>query len=196
MAWHRKLWTLAGLATGAAVGFWLWRRGEERTLEPELWTPRDDAVGRLRDAFDADAGLARRGLDIDAVSEGVIEITGMVADRDERERAVALAHNDPDVHTVVNRLVVAREESRLAETRARNQERGGLHHTGMGVGMGRSRQSPDTDPDRPSDRQKRVDRELDVDNVVEDIEAEPPVSETEDTGDDAGREPDEETPER
>ena len=51
----------------------------------------------------------------------------------------------------------------------------------MGVGMGTRRQSPSTDPDRPSDKQKILDRELDVGNIQDAPEGGPdPVS-----GDDA-----------
>jgi hypothetical protein len=79
-----------------------------------------------------------------------------------------MAHNVAGIHTVVNRIVLEADEARLEEHRSRGT--GGppsRQHYGMGVGMGTRRQSPATDPDRPSDRQELVDRELDVDRMEE-----------------------------
>ena len=162
----RRLWALVGLAAGAAVGIWLWTR--RRGGEPTAVGGETDAALRVARAYDNDIELAARGLGVTRISEGVIEVTGVVADRDQRQRAVAMAHNTPGVHTVVNRLVLEDEERRVAESRARNRDRP-IRHTGMGVGMGTRRQSPDTDPDRPSDRQKLVDRELDVPKLEQDL---------------------------
>jgi hypothetical protein len=47
----------------------------------------------------------------------------------------------------------------------------------MGAGMGTRRQSPSTDPDRPSDKQKMIERELEVANVEDTPEGGPnPIS--------------------
>ncbi|MFW5947300.1 MAG: BON domain-containing protein [Gemmatimonadota bacterium] len=165
---RKSLWTAAGLAVGAAAGVWLWRQG--RGTEPGAREP-GDVVDRILTAFASDSALAGRPLEVRQVSRGVVELDGVAPDAAARERAVAIAHNARGVHTVVNRLALAGEEARLAENRARNAERGpSLQHDGMGVGMGSRRQSPDTDPDRPSDRQARVDRELDVPRVARDAE--------------------------
>lgn len=165
---NRIALALLGLVVGAATGLWLWRRDTARTEVLE-WTEEGDAAARISGALARDAELAERGLEVAAISDGVVELGGVVADREQRERAVAVAHNTPGVHTVVNRLVLESEEARLDENRSRREARGPrLHHSGMGVGMGTRRQSPDTDPDRPSDRQKLVDRELDVDRVEPD----------------------------
>ena len=60
MAMHKKLWTLLGLAAGAAVGFWLWREGEDRSSRSEFGTPADDPAGRPREAASDDGGPADR----------------------------------------------------------------------------------------------------------------------------------------
>ena len=162
------VWKLLGLAAGIGVGLWLWRRGEVEEVVVGDWAHPADAAERIQRAFDGDPELGSR-LRVDAISDGVVEILGSVAGRDQRDRAVAMAHNTAGVHTVVNRIVLEPEEARLEENRARNQEGSpSRQHYGMGVGMGTRRQSPDTDPDRPSDRQKLVERELDVDHVVRD----------------------------
>ena len=169
----RRLWMVVGLTAGVAAGIWLWRRGVGRHGEPEAVGGESDAGLQVARSFDNDLELAARGLGVTQISEGVIEITGVVADREQRQRAVAMAHNTPGVHTVVNRLVLEDEERRVEESRARHRDTP-IQHTGMGVGMGTRRQSPDTDPDRPSDRQKLVDRELDVSKLEPDIGPEDP----------------------
>ena len=174
---NRKLWTLLGLTAGAAVGVWLWARGEERSREaaaPRERVPLEgDAEARLARAIANDLELAGYGLEVRGISEGVLELTGELAESEQRERVVAMAHAIDGVHTVVNRIVLHDEEARAEAARTR-EGTGGLHHTGMGVGMGTRRQSPDTDPDRPSDRQKLVDRELTVDRMEGDTVAQEP----------------------
>lgn len=180
---NRKLWTLLGLTAGAAVGAWLWRRGTERTAPAEVATEpvqEGTAADRLTRALAEDLELGEYDLSVDAISDGVVELTGAVDAAAQRERAVAMAHAIGDVHTVVNRLVLRDEEARFEANRTRREEKGGMQHSGMGVGMGTRRQSPDTDPDRPSDRQKLVDRELEPENM----EAVP--------ADETGTDPDEE----
>ena len=174
---NRTIWTVVALTAGAAAGFWLWRRGTERAgagagVDPE---PRAEAdiAARVEHALRDDIALASRDVRVKRVSDGVVELTGRVADGDQSERAVATAQAVDDVHTVVNRLTVAGEEARREAARKKHADTP-IRHTGMGVGMGTRRQSPETDPDRPSDRQKLVDRELDVDRMErQDGEPEP-----------------------
>lgn len=163
----RHLFRLAGLVAGVGVGLWLWRRGVRTGARPREWTGPGDAAHRIQHALDTDPELQGR-LRVHGISEGVVELTGRAPRREQRDRAVAMAHNVAGVHTVVNRVVLEAEQARLAGNRARRS--GGpsnRQHYGMGVGMGTRRQSPETDPDRPSDRQELVDRELDVDRVQE-----------------------------
>lgn len=173
MGWNRDrtLWTLAAL-TGVAAGAWLWRSaiGRRPTRESPTAAVEGNSALRVARALDDDIELAAFDLVVNRISDGVIELIGAVGDTEQRQRAIALAHAVDGVHTVVNRLVLEGEEARLRANRTRNADRR-LQHTGMGVGMGTRRQSPDTDPDRPSDRQRRVERALEVGNM----EATPPA---------------------
>jgi hypothetical protein len=181
---RQTLWTALGVSAGVMAGVWLWRRQQRGAYEREPgqdWAPPADAGGRVAAALRADAELASHAIEVQAISDGVVELGGRVATRDDAGRAVRIAQETDGVFTVVNRLAVASEEEQREETLRRREdgapelhERG---HTGMGVGMGTRRQSPDTDPDRPSDRQKILDRQLDVGNVEDAPESGPnPVS--------------------
>ncbi len=107
----RRLWKLIGLTAGMATGIWLWRRGMERAWELAEAEPlipvEGDAAESLARALASDLELAGFDLQVHAVSEGVIEITGAVAEPVQRARVVAMAHNTPGVDTVVNRIVVS-----------------------------------------------------------------------------------------
>jgi hypothetical protein len=160
----------AGVATGFVAGLWLWRR---RTVtEPfsaPSWTSPRGSAQDVAAELARDAKLGRRRIEVDAVAEGVVELTGSVRDRVEAERAVGIAQGTTGVYTVVNRLRVEAEESHRESTRRRwadgAPELRERKVYGMGVGMGAGRHAPETDPDRPSDKQKMVERELDVDRV-------------------------------
>lgn len=125
------------------------RVGVERT---EL-TSLEDAV---LDAFLADEVLSERGIDVGAISRGIIELSGTVWTDQESDHAVSVAQGVPGVETVVNRLDV--------ESQARRSGRGGVEErdddlphgsgsewTGLRSGMGRRRQGRDTDPPRSDD---------------------------------------------
>ncbi len=173
---RQALLTLVGVSAGlaTATGLWLWRRGQAQQRAtvapgPSGWSRQRGVGAEVADALRRDRSLRARAIEVDSISDGVVELTGEVDTRDEARRAVALAQGASGVYTVVNRLTLAEEESHLDETRRRRQngdpslaER---HHYGMGVGMGTRRQSPSTDPDRPSDKQEILDRELDVGSV-------------------------------
>lgn len=162
--------TLFGLSAGVAGGLWLWRRQSTELTEPSRrgLLPRGSAQAVAEELM-ADSTLTRRAIEVDTIAEGVVELTGTVRDRSEMERAVGVAQRTTGVYTVVNRLIVDEEESHRKETRRRWTEGAPdlreRHHYGMGVGMGTRRQSPATDPDRPSDKQSMLERELDVRRV-------------------------------
>lgn len=171
----------AGVATGVAAGVWLWRR----RVGPRVGVARDWSAPRgsaqdVSDTIREDPKLSRRRIEVDAIAEGVVELSGSVRDRGEAERAVGLAQGTTGVYTVVNRLRVEAEESRREETRRRWKdgapELRERHHHGMGVGMGTPRHAPRTDPDRPNDKQRILERELDVAKVEDDGPESPPNS--------------------
>lgn len=184
---RQALWTALGVSAGVATGVWLWRRGQEPAEKapvrgaPEGWARPEGSGAAVAEALQRDRTLRNRSIEVESISEGVIELAGHVAAREEAHRAVEIAQGTSGVYTVVNRLTLDDEESHRAETRQRRaegapelQER---QHYGMGVGMGTRRQSPDTDPDRPSDKQKILERELDVANVEDTPEGGPaPIS--------------------
>lgn len=170
---RQALWTALGVSAGVATGLWLWRRQGEQEVPhlsaPNGWTRPRGSVAEVAEALQADRTLGQRGVEVDSIAEGVIELNGAVGTQAEARRAVEIAQRTRGVHTVVNRLTLEDEEEHRLETQRRREEGAPelqeRQHYGMGVGMGTRRQSPDTDPDRPSDKQKILERELDVANV-------------------------------
>ncbi|CAN5846352.1 hypothetical protein BH23GEM6_BH23GEM6_15100 [soil metagenome] len=134
------------------------RMAGDQTLLTEL----EDAV---LDSFFADAMLSERGIDVGAISHGIIELSGSVWSDDEADRAVRLANAIPGVRTVVNRLSIEQEaQARESRLRAVREEGGNVTSIQREVartgGMGTRRQSRLTDPDRPDDSQHREHRSL------------------------------------
>lgn len=108
------------------------------------------------DAFLADELLAERGIDVGAISPGIIELSGSVWTEEEAHRAVRIANAVAGVDTVVNRMEVEDEIRHLSQARRRLEEDvsglSALHHThGRTGGMGSRRQGHQTDPDRTDD---------------------------------------------
>lgn len=140
------------------------RGAEQRTIGAinELVELEESVVEALR----VDAVTGSCAIDVAAVGPGIIELSGVVPTEEAAQRAARLMHAVPGVRTVINRLEEGSVEERLAQNRAR-RERGEpetleRHWTGLGVGTGRRRQSPSTDPDRPNDRIRDQTRALDV----------------------------------
>lgn len=158
--------TVVGLA-GTAAALWFARRRDGQT-HPHL--ERSSLEREVRAALREDEKLSRRGVLVTELGAGVVELAGMVDSSEEMAAAVAAAQRVHGVGTVVNRLAVRDEESRLAGTRERfangDASLNETHWTGLGVGMGRRRQSPATDPDRPDDHARIKDRELEVNRVA------------------------------
>ena len=158
--------TVVGVA-GTAAALWYARRRDGRA-HPDL--ERSDLEREVRAALREDEHLSRRGVLVTEIGSGVVELAGMVESGDEMTRAVAATQRVHGVTTVVNRLAVREEESRLAGTRERFQSGDSAltetHWNGLGIGMGRRRQSPATDPDRRDDHARMKDRELQVSRVA------------------------------
>lgn len=139
------------------------RRGAGRAGEPER-------PGRLQrapqvqdelllledavlDAFLDDGVLAERGIDVGAISEGIVELSGSVYTRAEAIHAVAVAQGVPGVATVVNRMDIDDERERLHprfDDSSEGRDMSG-EWTGHQSGMGSRRQGESTDPARRDD---------------------------------------------
>jgi hypothetical protein len=110
----------------------------------------EDAV---LDAFLDDGVLAERGIDVGAISEGIVELSGSVYTRAEAMHAVAVAQGVQGVATVVNRMDIDDERARLHprfDDTDEGREMSG-EWTGHQSGMGSRRQGEDTDPARRDD---------------------------------------------
>ena len=92
----------AAIATGLFVS----RRG--RHLMREAWEGkrRTRIEDRVLDTLWGDSTLSRRDIDVDEVSDGVIELTGEVRSEDERNRAFDLAAGVKGVTEVVDNLEI------------------------------------------------------------------------------------------
>jgi len=117
---------------------------------------------RVLEAFRNDPILSERAVDIGAVEEGIIELTGVVNSDDESHQAVVVARGVPGVDTVVNRLTIGAEED-LFEDAAHHYEDGDppfteRHWEGQQVGTGRRRQG----------NSEEIDRHADPRNILED----------------------------
>lgn len=118
----------------------------------------EDAV---LDAFLADDLLRSRGIDVGALSRGIVELSGSVNTHEEADRAVRVAQRVRGVETVVNRMDVEEEMSRINprdEAEADAEE--ATEWTGRNVGMGRRRQGRQTDPARSDDSRHFRDRAI------------------------------------
>jgi len=110
---------------------------------------------RVLEAFRNDPILSERAIDIGAIDDGIVELTGWVNADDEAQQAVVVARGVPGVETVVNRLSVRAEEDLFDELADRYDE-GDPSLTegqweGQNVGTGRRRQGTSADFDRHED---------------------------------------------
>jgi hypothetical protein len=125
---------------------------------------------RVLEAFRNDPILSERAIDIGAVEDGIIELTGWVNSDDESHQAVVIARGVPGVDTVVNRLAIRSDED-LFDDAAHKYEDGDAqfterHWEGQQVGTGRRRQGNSTEIDRHADpRNKLEDRSLSEDSA-------------------------------
>lgn len=136
---------------------------------------------RVLEAFRNDPILSERAIDIGAIDEGIVELTGWVNADDEAQQAVVVARGVPGVDTVVNRLSVRAEEELFDELADRYDD-GDPSLTegqweGQSVGTGRRRQGTSAEVDRHEDprpelEEKNLDKVyLDADEAA-DVKAE------------------------
>ena len=130
---------------------------------------------RVLEAFRNDPILSERAIDIGAIDEGIVELTGWVNADDEAQQAVVVARGVPGVETVVNRLSVRAEEDLFDELADRYEDGDPSltegHWEGQSVGTGRRRQGSSAEIDRHED--PRVDlEEKNLDKIYLDADEE------------------------
>jgi hypothetical protein len=123
--------------------------------EDEFASADPELEDRVLDVFVNDPVLAECPVDIGAIHQGTIELTGGVQTREEYEHATTLARGVPGVETVVNRLDILEEEGVEADSAAhydaddpRYAESGWEGET---IGTGRRRQGTSDDVGRHED---------------------------------------------
>ena len=145
-------------------------------FDEDIDTPKGSLNGseeleeRVLEAFRNDPTLSERAIDIGAVEDGIIELTGWVNSEDESHQAVVIARGVPGVETVVNRLTIRTDED-LFDDAAHRYEDGDpafteRHWEGQQLGTGRRRQGTSEEIDRHADpKNKLEDRSLKEDSA-------------------------------
>ena len=139
--------------------------GEEDELDETIET-------RVLEAFRNDPILSERAVDIGAIGDETIELSGWVTTEDEAEHAVTVAGGVPGVETVVNRLSVGEEEEMLDDNADRVAEGDpaltSARWEGQRVGTGRRRQGTSKEADRHADPKPELEeRWLDENRALE-----------------------------
>jgi hypothetical protein len=107
----------------------------------------EELEGRVLETYHNDPILSGCAIDIGAIDEGVVELTGWVRSTDEVEHAVIVAKGTPGVLTVVNRLLVREEDDDVSS----NERWAGVDEPYRGDGiMGRGPSSAgESEPGHP-----------------------------------------------
>ena len=133
---------------------------EDEDDEGAELSPLEELEERVLDAYHNDPILSERAIDIGAIDEGIIELTGWVYAASEAEHAVTVARGTPGVDTVLNRLTVRAEEDQLEDASERyeaGEDRfAESHWEGQGVGMGRERQGNSGEAGRNADPKPKL----------------------------------------
>ncbi len=133
--------------------------------DEELMSATDELEERVLEAFRNDPILSERAIDIGAIDDGIVELTGWVNAEDETHHALTVTRGVPGVETVVSRLSVRADEE-LYDDLAERYEAGDpslteAHWEGQQVGTGRRRQGNSTEFDRHADPKVKLgDRSL------------------------------------
>ena len=126
---------------------------------------------RVLEAFRNDPTLSERAIDIGAIGDGIIELTGWVHEPDEATHAVTITRGVPGVETVVNRLDVrmAGAEEPIEIDDSPNAPLPGGRWEGQQVGTGRRRQGNSSEADRHADPKPELeDRWLSKEKAIRD----------------------------
>lgn len=157
----------AALGTVAAVYLGVRQLRARRARRQETTSEFEHLEEATVEALRSDEVAGERPIDVAAIGDGIIELTGSVRDLAEAHHVVEVAQRVDGVHTVVNRLTLGELEHHLAETRGRfmagDPRLHEVQHYGTRAGMGRRPQSRDTEPARSDDSVSMIDRELEPD---------------------------------
>jgi osmotically-inducible protein OsmY len=122
---------------------------------------------RVLRAFRRDAILSERAIDIGAIGEGIIELSGWVETQEEAEHAMAVTRTVQGIVTVVSRLFIGSDEQDSSDLDDGAPLPGGRWE-GQGVGMGRRRQGHSGEVDRHADPKPTLeDKWLDEEHALE-----------------------------
>jgi hypothetical protein len=115
---------------------------------------------RVLEAFRNDPILSERAVDIGAVGEATIELSGWVHDEEEADHAVTITRGVPGIEIVVNRLVVGEDEEELLENAEKymngDSDTAGGVWEGQQIGTGRRRQGTSAEVDRHADPKPKL----------------------------------------
>jgi hypothetical protein len=127
---------------------------------------------RVLRAFRRDAILSERAIDIGAIGEGIIELSGWVETHEESEHAMAVTRTVPGIVTVVSRLFIGSDEQESSDLDEEDLDDnaplpGGMW-MGQRVGTGRRRQGNSGEMDRHADPKPVLeDKWLDEEHAIE-----------------------------
>jgi osmotically-inducible protein OsmY len=127
---------------------------------------------RVLRAFRRDAILSERAIDIGAIGEGIIELSGWVETQEESEHAMAVTRTVPGIVTVVSRLYIGSDEQDSSDLDEDDLDDGaplpGGMWQGQRVGTGRRRQGNSGEMDRHADPKPVLeDKWLDEEHALE-----------------------------
>jgi osmotically-inducible protein OsmY len=145
----------------------------EESEEVEASLDGDSALEeRVLRAFRRDAVLSERAIDIGAIGEGIIELSGWVETHDESEHAMAVTRTVPGIVTVVSRLFIGTDEQDSSDLDEDDLDGsapipGGVWE-GQRVGTGRRRQGNSGEMGRHADPKPVLENKwLDEDHALE-----------------------------
>ena len=127
---------------------------------------------RVLRAFRGDAILSERAIDIGAIGEGIIELSGWVETHEESEHAMSVTRTVPGIVTVVSRLFIGADEQSASDLDEDDLDDGapmpGGVWEGQRVGTGRRRQGNSGEMDRHADPKPILEEKwLDEDHALE-----------------------------
>jgi len=127
---------------------------------------------RVLRAFRRDAILSERAIDIGAIGEGIIELSGWVETQEESEHAMSVTRTVPGIVTVVSRLFIGADEQSSSDLDEGDLDDGAVTPGGVWegqrVGTGRRRQGNSGEMDRHADPKPLLENKwLDEEHALE-----------------------------